>query len=341
MKRVPISVVIPAYNASAYIVEAIESVLAQTIAPAEIIVVDDGSTDNTAAVLEPYAARIRYIFQDNAGVSAARNRAIEAANGDFIAFLDADDIWHPQKLEFQMDVFSKIPALGLLGTKGFDVPPIDLPTYDKLPTRNAFTFINWRQLAVKNHLFASSVVVRSSILNIAGDFDTAMQGPEDRDLWLRIAEISTVVNLNLPLTGYRIVPGSVSQQPQRCEQGMYRILKKLDDHQAFKGSPMLRRKATSYILHSCAYLYGAADNQPEALKRAVKSLLTYPFPYRLNEVDTLFERSKRLAVILLRMLRLKPLDPNTVILKRRLAEQAAHEQTLLHNDFNHHVHPSA
>jgi glycosyltransferase involved in cell wall biosynthesis len=340
MKRVPVSIVIPAYNASAYIVEAIESVLAQTVSPAEIIVVDDGSTDNTAAVLEPYQNRIRYIYQENAGVSAARNRAIEAANGDFIAFLDADDVWHPQKLEFQMDVFSRIPALGLLGTQGFDPPAANRPHYDRLPP-NPFTFINWRQLAVKNHLFASSVVVRSSILNIAGDFDTTMQGPEDRDLWLRIAEISTVVNLNLPLTGYRIVPGSVSQQPQRCEQGMYRILKKLDDHQAFKGSPMLRRKARSYILHSCAYLYGAADNQPEALKRSVKSLLQYPFPYRLSEVDSLFERPKRLAVILLRMLKLKPLDPNTIALKRRLAEQAAHEEALLHNDFNHHVHPSA
>ncbi len=340
MKRVPVSVVIPAYNAAAYIVAAIESVLAQTVMPAEIIVVDDGSTDSTAALLEPYQNRIRYIYQENAGVSAARNRAIEAANGDFIAFLDADDVWHPQKLELQMEVFAKIPALGLLGTQGFDPPPVNLPRYDKLPP-DPFTFINWRQLSVKNHLFASSVVVRSSILNIAGDFDTNMQGPEDRDLWLRIAEISTVVNLKLPLTGYRIVPGSVSQQPQRCEQGMYRILKKLDDHQAFKGSLLLRRKAQSYILHSCAYLYGAADHQPEALKRAIKSLLTYPFPYRHNEVESLFERPKRLAVILLRMLKLKPLDPNTIVLKQRLAEQAAHEEALLHNDLNHHVHPSA
>ncbi|HEX8523946.1 MAG TPA: glycosyltransferase family A protein [Tepidisphaeraceae bacterium] len=340
MKRVPVSVVIPTYNSASFVVEAIESVLAQTVAPAEIIVVDDGSTDNTAAVLEPYANRIRYIFQENTGVSAARNRGIEAANGDFIAFLDADDIWHPQKLEYQMDVFHRIPALGLLGTSGFDVPAKSLPSYDRIPD-NAFTFINWRQLAVKNHLFASSVVVRSSILSIAGEFDTRMQGPEDRDLWLRIAEISTVVNLGLPLTGYRVVPGSVSQQPQRCEQGMYRILQKLEQRQAFRGNPLLRRKARSYILHSCAYLYGAADLQSEALKRAIKSIVTYPLPYRLREVDTLLERPKRLAVILLRMLKLKPLDPNTLALKKRLAEQAAHAHDLLNGDFNHHAHPSA
>ena len=337
MKRAPVSVVIPAYNAAPYVAEAVESVLAQTASPAEIIVVDDGSTDSTAAVLEPYQNRIRYIYQENAGVSAARNRAIEAANGDFMAFLDADDTWHPQKLEFQMEAFGRIPALGLVGTQGFFLPSSDLPRYDRLPD-DPFTFINWRQLTVKNHLYASSVIVRSSILNIAGDFDTALQGPEDRDLWLRIAEISTVVNLNLPLTGYRIVPGSVSQQPARCQEGMERILHKLDERRAWKGRFLLRRKARSYIFHSCAYLYGAAGNQSEALKRSIKSLLIYPVPYRPSEVDIFCERARRLAVIILRMLKLKPLDPNTIELQRRRDEQAAHEQELFDGDFNHHAH---
>jgi glycosyltransferase involved in cell wall biosynthesis len=340
MKRANVTVIIPAYNAHEWIAHAIESVLAQTVQPAEIIVVDDGSTDETPAALEPYQNRIRYIYQENAGVSAARNRAIEAANGEFIAFLDSDDVWHPQKLEFQMDVFARIPALGLLGTRGFSLPAENLPQYPQLPI-NPFAFVKWRQLAVKNHFFASSVVVRSSILNIAGSFDTDLQGPEDRDLWLRIAEISTALNLNLPLTGYRVVPGSVSQQPERCEQGMLRILQKLEDRQAFKRTPLLRRKARGYLLHSCAYLYGAADRQPEALKRAIQSLLVYPLPYRRSEVETALERPRRLAVILLRMLKLKPLDPNTIALKRRLAEQAVHADELINRDLNHHVHPSA
>ncbi len=138
-----------------------------------------------------------------------------------------------------------------------------------------------------------------------------------------------------------MVPGSVSQQPERCEQGMLRILKKLDNRQAFKRTPLLRRKARSYLLHSCAFLYGAADQQYKALKRSIQSLLAYPLPYRSNEVETAFERPKRLGVILLRMLKLKPLDPNTVAMKQRTAEQAVQADELINGDLNHHVHPSA
>ncbi len=121
MKRANVSVVIPTYNAASWIAETLESVLAQTVQPAEIIVVDDGSTDDTAVVLDPYQNRIRHICQDNAGVSAARNRAIEAANGEFIAFLDSDDIWHPQKLEYQMDVFAH-PRAGTAWNPGLFHP---------------------------------------------------------------------------------------------------------------------------------------------------------------------------------------------------------------------------
>ena len=335
MKRTNVSVVIPTYNSAPFVTQAIESVLAQTVAPAEIIVVDDGSSDDTAAALAPYQNRIRYIYQENMGVSAARNRGVEAANGDFVAFLDADDIWHPQKLELQMDAFAKIPALGLLGTRGFFLPFTDLPHYDKLPSR-PYSFISWRQLAVKNHICASSVIVRSSILNIAGDFDTTLQGPEDRDLWLRIAEISTVVNLDLPLVGYRIVPGSVSQQPERCQMGMQRILRKLDERRAWRGRWLLRQKAKSYIDHSCAYLYEATGNHRDALRRSLHSVMSYPLPYRFSEVDIFLERPKRLAMILLRMLKLKELDPNTIALKRSL--KADDE---LVDDLNHHAHPTA
>ena len=90
-----VSVIIPTYNRAAYIVEALESVFAQTYGDCEIIVVDDGSTDDTKAVLQSHMARIRYIYQENAGVSVARNTGISAATGEWIAFLDSDDQWRP------------------------------------------------------------------------------------------------------------------------------------------------------------------------------------------------------------------------------------------------------
>src|ERR1700674_2946625 len=94
-----VSVVIPTYNYRQFVVEAVESVLAQTYRPIELIVVDDGSTDGTRAELERFEGQIRYMFQENRGLPAARNRGIRAAAGEYVAFLDADDVWAPTKIE--------------------------------------------------------------------------------------------------------------------------------------------------------------------------------------------------------------------------------------------------
>jgi glycosyltransferase involved in cell wall biosynthesis len=114
-----VSVVIPTYNGGAYISQAIDSLLAQTLPPAEIIVVDDGSTDDTRGALAPYGASIRYFRQQNRDVFAARNRGVEKAKHELIAFLDSDDVWHPRKLELQTKGFMSVPGLGILGISCF------------------------------------------------------------------------------------------------------------------------------------------------------------------------------------------------------------------------------
>ncbi|MGL5059129.1 MAG: glycosyltransferase [Microcoleus sp.] len=111
-----VSVIIPAYNAARYIVQAVESVLSQTFTNLEIIVVDDGSTDDTHQVLQPYLNRIRYIYQENQGVAFARNQACQLAKGEFLAFLDADDYFLPEKLEKQIACFKADPALDMVQT---------------------------------------------------------------------------------------------------------------------------------------------------------------------------------------------------------------------------------
>ncbi len=158
---------------------------------------------------------------------------------------------------------------------------------------------------VKNRLTTSSVLVRRKALAQAGPFDPAIQGPEDRDLWLRVAEVAPIANLELPLTGYRDVPGSVSKQAARCLAGMLRILHKLDQRRAWHGRWLLRRKAYSYVYHSCAYIYAAAGLYPRALACSLKSLGWFPLPYRRGDVTTAGERPKRALVNLLRWLRLK------------------------------------
>jgi len=109
-----ISAIIPVYNCERYLSEAIESVLAQTYHPVEIIVVDDGSTDNSGSIAKGFGARVRYYFQPNSGVSAALNQGIELAKGSFFAFLDADDLWVEDKLMHQMAVFEKDPDLDIV-----------------------------------------------------------------------------------------------------------------------------------------------------------------------------------------------------------------------------------
>ena len=114
LMNVTVSVVIPTYNYGRYLATAIESALAQTFVPLEVIVVDDGSTDDTPQILETFGNRIQTIRQLNQGAGAARNTGIAAARGEYVAFLDSDDIWKPRKLQMQIARFDADPALGLV-----------------------------------------------------------------------------------------------------------------------------------------------------------------------------------------------------------------------------------
>jgi glycosyltransferase involved in cell wall biosynthesis len=117
-----VTVIIPTYNYGRFVADAIASVLAQTYAVFEIVVVDDGSTDETEEVVKTFGERVRYIKQQNAGVSAARNAGIEVSSGDLIAFLDADDTWLPEKIEKQVAKFAEDAEIGLVhcGMREFD-----------------------------------------------------------------------------------------------------------------------------------------------------------------------------------------------------------------------------
>jgi hypothetical protein len=152
-------------------------------------------------------------------------------------------------------------------------------------------------------------VIRRNVLAAVGEFDLMLQGPEDRDLWLRVAETAAVAKLTLPLTGYRDVPGSVSKQAERCETDMLRILRKLDDRKVWDGRWVLRRKAYGYVYHSCAYLHEAAGGYRRALRCSLKSFGWYPLPYRRGEVKCRAERPKRAILNLLRWAGLRPSGP--------------------------------
>ncbi len=190
-----VSVVIPTYNSGRFIAQAIRSVLGQTYARYEVIVVDDGSTDETKDVLREFDGHSRYLYQDNRGPSAARNAGIRLARGEYICFLDADDIWAPNKLEVQLTFMEQHPDIGLVfsdeeevSAEG-DIRPSLLAQsrfYSDLvsqkPLQDAF-----RKLLIENCIPTSTVMVRKACFAKAGLFDESLMVVEDRDMWLRIA----------------------------------------------------------------------------------------------------------------------------------------------------------
>jgi glycosyltransferase involved in cell wall biosynthesis len=277
-----VSVVIPTYNSGSLVVEAVSSVLAQTTHVAEVIVVDDGSTDDTADRLAPFGSSVRYIKKENGGVSSARNCGLAEATSQWIAFLDADDVWHPRKLELQMAVLARRPELALLGTRMYNWPTDSHPALDPSLSRDPIV-LTFEDLVVGNQLGTSTIVARADVLRGVGEFDHSLQGPEDFDMWLRVARQSPVGRLLLPLAGYRTAtPNSLSKNAVRMEAGLHAILAKLESHGSFYGRPLLRRKARAYVHHTCGLMYRDSGKSGTAANRFIRSLLEWPFRLRIG-----------------------------------------------------------
>lgn len=184
---VSISVVIPAYNSAVYIRETLESVLAQTSPPLEVIVVDDGSTDETAAIVRTYAGRIRLLQQENKGVSAARNLGIQQAQGDYIAFVDSDDLWLPEKLGRQAAcILEKQVAWVSCGADFFDNSTGKILHSYRMKLYEGDVL---ERLLAACFILSPTPVVKKSIFEEIGYFDESYRAPmnEDWDMWMRIA----------------------------------------------------------------------------------------------------------------------------------------------------------
>jgi glycosyltransferase involved in cell wall biosynthesis len=281
-KSMRVSVVIPTYNSGPLVVEAVESVLAQTRQPEEIIVVDDGSTDDTEERLGPFGNRIRTIRQANGGVAKARNAGLQASSGDVIAFLDADDAWHPAKLERQLSVLQRCPKVGLLATQLTPWPGtfVDVDQ-DSLGT---LSMISLAAMLLANPVATSSVLVRKSVVDRVGEFDTQLRGPEDYDFWLRCASVSQAACIQERLTGYRDIGGSLSKQLDSMNDGLARIRAKLEKAGYWNGRPLFRRKCRAHGHYTSGWSYYAAGDPGKAIKLLLQSLLTYPLPMRPPEV---------------------------------------------------------
>lgn len=225
-----VSVIIPSYNRANYISEAIDSVLNQTYQDFEIIVIDDGSTDNTKEVLSKYDNKIRYLYQKNSGASAARNLGINKAIGEYISFLDADDIWLPFKLKSQIDIMAKNQDVALIFTDIESFNHCGIVRYSLMRSqfpqetdsfKNKVLKINfndgtiikgalYEELIYGNFIFTPTVLINKNCLQREEYFDENLYISEDYDFWLRITQKYQVLYCNKVTARCRLTDNSLS-----------------------------------------------------------------------------------------------------------------------------------
>ena len=226
LKTVPlVSVIIPAYNGQEYIGAAIESVLAQTYRPIEILVVDDGSPASMAAAVAGFGPEVRYLRQENAGTASARNLGFRESRGEFIALLDQDDLWLPGKLECQIPRFNEDPNIGLVAAW--------MEVFDSLTGEVKGTFrppgeLDVHEMLRHGHPPVQTMVFRRSALEKIGGFDASLHGTDDWDINIRMAAQFRVVAVGKILGRAR---EHASQQGRNGEQMYRNSMRVLDKHQ--------------------------------------------------------------------------------------------------------------
>jgi cellulose synthase/poly-beta-1,6-N-acetylglucosamine synthase-like glycosyltransferase len=226
-----VSIIIPAFNSERYIGASLASVFEQTCRDYEVIVVDDGSTDQTRRVVLAAGGPTRYIYQPNQGPAAARNAGIEAAQGEFVCFLDADDAWFPEKLQIQLAFMDRNVAVGLVfaDEEEFDDSGVQcrslVSTSRFHPEVAARPVIDgaFRKLLEENFIPTSMVMVRTACFDSAGTFDAALRASEDRDLWSRIATRFPIAFIPVVLGRKRVVASSVSRDVETTLRSRIRM----------------------------------------------------------------------------------------------------------------------
>ncbi len=249
-----VSVIVPCHNGARFLAEAIESALAQTHPAIETIVVDDGSLDDTPAILERYAGRVRVLHQQNRGPSAARNAALAVAYGEYVAFLDADDRFRPEKIARQAGILDTRPDIGLVygGWRFIDEEGRSLPGEgrprgegDMLPA-----------LLLGNPIHPLAAVVRRALVAEVGGFEESLRGCEEWDLFLRLSRRGMRwASLDAPLAEYRLHPAQSHGQTRMMLASAVRVLER------FFADPELPPglRAMAGRAFQAAYLRGAAE----------------------------------------------------------------------------------
>jgi glycosyltransferase involved in cell wall biosynthesis len=269
-----VSVVIPVYNQQRLLVDALESVAAQSFDAFETIVVDDGSDTDIPSVVEGYGGSVRLVTHDRSrGAGAARNTGIDQANGEYVAFLDADDTWHPEKLRRQYETFQQSSDEVGLVYSGFVQYDTQGQAWEHEPTARGDIYVE--ELERDRIHPTSTVMVRRECLDDVGGFDPDLPSRQDYDLWIRITESYEVAYVDEILVEKREQPGSISMDFDRRVEGDRAVFEKVKERVALFDL-LTRSRILSYHHHVLGRDYDSKGDRRAALHHLGLAIHRYP-----------------------------------------------------------------
>lgn len=271
-----VSVIIPNYNYASYICEAVDSALDQTYGNIEVVVVDDGSNDNSREILAGYGDKIAVILQPNAGVSAARNTGVKHSSGKFIAFLDADDVWLPKKIERQVELFESERDLGLVhvGVEEFDTERnISKTRLDGMSGHVSHELLLFERPVVLGG--GSGLMTTRAVFDEVGGFDLELQTSADWDLFYRIGRRYRLGLVPEVLLRYRIHGSNMHGNIGRMEREMLHGFEKAFSEDSVDVQ-RIKRNAYGNLHKILAGSYFRSGEYVEFLRHTLKSLYLKP-----------------------------------------------------------------
>ena len=287
-----ISVIIPTYNCGKFLAEGIRSVLDQDYPQKEILVVDDGSTDDTQAILQQFGDTITVFHQKNAGAAVARNTALQRAKGEYIAFLDADDLWLPGKLTAQVSYLETHPQVGLVyanwlvwvddGTGMYSPAPSLSSPQDSFLIDQAQSGWVYTLLLFDSIIHTITVLVRKTVVQQVGIFDAFLRNGQDYDYWIRTSRITEIHKLSAPFAVYRLHGENNTTKPKTVNYE-YKVVKRAVDRWGLNGpdgsaaDPQLLRQRMAKLCFNFGYLHYWKGDKTIAHQSFKECLRYWPF----------------------------------------------------------------
>lgn len=305
-----VSVIIPVYNCEAYVAQAVRSALDQDHPNKQVIVVNDGSTDGTLAVLRQFGSAIDVVDQPNGGPPRARNAGLQAARGKYIAFLDADDVWVQGKLAAQVAHMEAHPEVGTSYTRWHVWDPGDdgvfrPPAFAAAPLRDVAidtTRSGWiyGRLLFDSELLTTTVMIRKSVMDKVGEFDVRLFNGDDYDYWIRLSRVAPISCLDAVGALYRVVPNSVSRRPRETNDEYVVISQAVErfglaaPHGATVNADAVRRRLDALVFQH-GYTHLRRGSPSIALRAFSQNLRRRPWRPKLwvHLIDALFKLATR------------------------------------------------